>query len=394
MLRSSRAILRPQVRPLRLRAAPLSAASRPDQPPLRVAVAPRLAPSDVQIGCIWLSGLIDRGVDSLDVDPGQEQANAMVAAALAAGIVEFDTAPLYGYGLSEARLGAALAAAGPAARNARLYTKVGRLIRGPGGSDIVNDYTAAGADTSLDESLERLEAVGWPSIDFEFHPIVHTLRVHDANDSDTQRRDGVDEVAVCNSADGCVPRLVALRENGTLRGVSIGANSNSYNTEFHGTAGHHQGVPDEIIRLIQTAPEGSFDSALLAGGWNLLNQAGMPVMMECQRASVAVHVAGVFNTGLLVGGDTYAYAVAPDAMIERARGWGELAAARSASLPAVALAFAAMPECVEKLVIGMATAEEVEQNIAWLAEAQTVSPALWVEAKALGLLPADIPTPV
>ena len=69
-----------------------------------------------------------------------------------------------------------------------------------------------------------------------FHPIVHTLRVHDANDSDTQRRDGVDEVAVCNSADGCVPRLVALRESGALRGVSIGANSNSYNKEFHGTA--------------------------------------------------------------------------------------------------------------------------------------------------------------
>jgi aryl-alcohol dehydrogenase-like predicted oxidoreductase len=81
-------------------------------------------------------------------------------------------------------------------------------------------------------------------------------------------------------------------------------------------------------------------------------------------------------------------------MIQGAKRWGKLAAGHSVSLPAVAVAFAAMPECVEKLVIGMATPEEVEQNVTWLAEAQTVSPALWVEAKSLGLLSADIPTPV
>ncbi len=339
--------------------------------------------SDIQLGCIWLSGLVDRGVESLDVDPGQEQANELVAAALGAGITDFDTAPLYGYGLSEERLGAALAAAGPElAQQAVIYTKMGRLIRGPSGSDIVNDYTAAGADLSLSESLARL---GVDSI--------HTLRVHDANDSDTQRKDGVDEVAVCNADGGCVSRMVALREQGVISGVSIGANSNAYNKEFYGTVGHHQGVPDEIIRLIQEAPAGSFDSALLAGGWNLLNQAGTPVMVECQRAGIAVHVAGVFNTGLLVGGDTYAYAKAPEPMIESARAWGTLAAKHGVSLPAVALAFAAIPECVEKLVIGMATAEEVAQNIEWLAESHAVPASIWVEAKSEGLLSPDVVTP-
>lgn len=78
------------------RAAPFSAAVAASSELLRVNAVPTLAPTDVQLGCIWLSGLIDRGVDSLDVDPGQEQANALVAAALAAGIVDFDTAPLYG----------------------------------------------------------------------------------------------------------------------------------------------------------------------------------------------------------------------------------------------------------------------------------------------------------
>jgi aryl-alcohol dehydrogenase-like predicted oxidoreductase len=277
---------------VRLRARGFSSAAAASE--LRLAPPRTLGPAHVQLGCIWLSGLIDRGVDSLDVDPGQEQANALVAAALSAGITDLDTAPLYGYGLSEERLGAALAAAGPSlAERAVLYTKIGRLIRGPAGSDIVNDYTATGADVSLAESLARLGVES-----------VHTLRVHDANDSDTQRKDGVDEIAVCNDSDGCVPRLVALRDSGVLSGVSIGANSNAYNKEFHGVAGHHQGVPEEIVRLIQGAAPGSFDSALLAGGWNLLNQAGLPVMVECQRAGIAVHVAGIFNTGLLVGGDT------------------------------------------------------------------------------------------
>ena len=59
---------------------------------LRLAASPRsLSPAEVQVGCIWLSGLIDRGVDSLDVDPGQEQADSLVAAALAAGVTDFDT---------------------------------------------------------------------------------------------------------------------------------------------------------------------------------------------------------------------------------------------------------------------------------------------------------------
>ena len=113
-----------------------------------------------------------------------------------------------------------------------IYTKIGRLVQGPPHPGVrENDYTAAGVDTSLAESLARLGASR-----------VHTLRVHDANDSDTQRDHGVDEVAVSNTEGGCVPRLVALRESGVLSGVSIGANSNNYSKDFHGTAGHHQGV--------------------------------------------------------------------------------------------------------------------------------------------------------
>jgi aryl-alcohol dehydrogenase-like predicted oxidoreductase len=64
----------------------------------------------------------------------------------------------------------------------------------------------------------------------------------------------------------------------------------------------------------------------------------------------------------------YAYAEAPEEMIQNTKAWGDLAAAHGVSLPAVAVAFGALPECVEKLVIGMASAEEVAENVAWLAE--------------------------
>jgi D-threo-aldose 1-dehydrogenase len=67
---------------------------------------------------------------------------------------------------------------------------------------------------------------------------------------------------------------------------------------------------------------------------------------------------------LLVGGTTYAYQIAPEEMVNKARRWGELAEAHGVSLPAVALAFCALPACVERLVIGIATVEELEQVLA------------------------------
>mmetsp|Transcript_17638 Transcript_17638/g.57890 ORF Transcript_17638/g.57890 Transcript_17638/m.57890 type:complete len:121 (-) Transcript_17638:863-1225(-) len=66
----------------------------------------------------------------------------------------------------------------------------------------------------------------------------------------------------------------------------------------------HQGVPEEIERLVKGAPQGTFDSALLAGGWNLLSQDGLATLQLCARCGVAVHVAGVFASGLRVGGGT------------------------------------------------------------------------------------------
>jgi len=276
-----------------------------------------LDPTDIVLGGIWLGpGSGDCG-DGNRPDLGQENATAAVEAALRNGIREFDTAPWYGAGASEERLGRALQALTKrglaAADEARVVTKAGRLFREPDGTTpclagfdaagratlaervCKNDYSAAGAEASLRESLQRL---GKPS--------VFGLRVHDPNDNNLNKagtESFVDEVAQALSVEGgeegegMCAALRRLRGEGTVAHVGLGMNSNCE---------AHQGVPDEVIRLLREAPRGTFDSALLAGGWNLLCQAGLPCFVECERAGVAVYVAGVFGSGLLVGGDTYA----------------------------------------------------------------------------------------
>ena len=93
------------------------------------------------------------------------------------------------------------------------------------------------------------------------------------------------------------------------------------------------------------------------------------------------------------GGDLYAYRKARPELVERAERWRALAAKHGHSLPAVAIAFAALPRCVSRVVLGMASAAEVEANMAWVAESAKVGPALWAEAQATGLLATDVPIP-
>eukprot|EP00928_Gymnodinium_smaydae_P042933 TRINITY_DN28866_c0_g1_i1.p1 TRINITY_DN28866_c0_g1~~TRINITY_DN28866_c0_g1_i1.p1 ORF type:complete len:370 (+),score=80.92 TRINITY_DN28866_c0_g1_i1:52-1161(+) len=349
-----------------------------------------LRPEDLQVGGIWLG---PGPAAAEDVDPGQANADATVAAAIEAGIVEFDTAPWYGAGGSEERLGRAVAKWLP---TARVVTKSGRLVREADGVTPCpasfgergpaqlkerrwqNSYTAEGARVSLRESLGRLRLDG-----------VYGLRIHDPNDN-SSRDPAIDEVAVAlgqgagAADDGMCAEFRRMRERGEIQHVSLGMNCNRE---------AHQGVPDEILRLLRGAPAGTFDSALLAGGWNLLSQAGLPVYRECERLGIPVHVAGVFASGLLVGGSTYAYVAAPQDMIEKRERWRSLAQKHGVSLPAVAIAFAALPKIVGRVVIGMASPEQVKQNLAWVAESNAVPPAIWREARDLGLLDSAIELP-
>ncbi|CAK0896055.1 unnamed protein product, partial [Prorocentrum cordatum] len=133
-----------------------------------------------------------------------------------------------------------------------------------------NDFTSRGAAQSMSESLARM---GLSS--------VHGLRIHDPNDNSNY--DGsVDEVAIALAPGGMLEGLRQLRAEGRIQHVGLGMNCNRLS---------HQGKPDEVLRLLRGAEEGTFDSALLAGGWNLLSQDQRPrkrtACPACWSASAA-----------------------------------------------------------------------------------------------------------
>jgi len=362
--------------------APLAKRSKSEES-LRLA-ARVLEPQDLMLGGIW----IGPGPDNQGEDLGQSNADATVAAATAAGITEFDTAPWYGAGCAEERLGRAVAKLVPGM--AKIITKAGRMVyepdgktpcissfEAPGGSKyndriIRNDFSAEGATASLSQSLSRMGL-----------ETVYGLRIHDPNDNSNY--DGsVDEVSIALKHDGMLAGLRKLRKDGRIQHVGIGMNCNRES---------HQGVADEVVPLIQGAEKGTFDSALLAGGWNLLCQKGAPCLLECQRHGIEVHVAGVFASGLLVGVNRYAYKEAPPEMKAKCERWQALADKHGVSLPAVAMAFATLPTVVSRVVIGMATPEQVKQTLATLKESGTVPATLWQEAQEAGLLDVELTLP-
>ena len=254
------------------------------------------------------------------------QANATVAAALDCGFLHFDTAPSYNNGVSESRLGHGLAAVGSPAGVA-IWTKCGKLVRGPagGGGDgsdgMVADYTAAGCRVSFDESCERLGVAKLAG-----------LRVHDPDDV----VGGID--AALEPETGLLAEMVRLRDAGKIGRVGLGMNANLR--------------PDLILRLLREAPAGTFDTALLAGGWNLLGQDSLPILEECEKRGIAVHNAGVFATGFLVGGSNYLYDIPPPEIVAARDGWDGLAKRHGCSLPAVALRFASIPNVIEHVLLG------------------------------------------
>src|SRR4051812_8688112 len=193
---------------------------------------------------------------------GDETAAATVDAAWDAGIRYFDTAPLYGLGLSERRAGRALAGRS----GFTLSTKVGRLLV-PGAPDEpmwaersglapVFDYSADGVRRSYLDSLERL---GLKRADI--------LHIHDP-----------DEHFAAAMA-GARPALVALREAGEIGAVSAGMNQSAMLTAF--------------------ARTGDFDCFLLAGRYTLLDQSGLADLLpECADRGISVIIGGGFNSGV------------------------------------------------------------------------------------------------
>ena len=270
------------------------------------------------------------------VDDGA--ALATLDAAWAAGIRAFDTAPHYGVGLSEQRLGRFLA--GRPRDQYVLCTKVGRLLV-PSGGDVegtdgfygtprltrVRDYSRDGVLASLEDSLGRL---GTDHVDIAL--------IHDPDEHGPQ------------ALDEAYPALAGLRAEGVIGAVGLGMNQ----TEM----------------LEWFLPRADLDCVLVAGRYTLLDtRAAVSLLPECARRGVAVLAGGVFNSGVLADpgpGATYDYRPAPPELVDRARQIGAACARRGVPLGAAALRFTLRHPAVTAAVVGARRPEEIREDAGYL----------------------------
>lgn len=299
---------------------------------------------------------------------------ATVETALASGINLIDTSPLYGHGLSEHRIGAALRRSGR--KDVVISTKVGRVAepfagRGNGSGYLGGlphglrfDYSYDGAMRSLEQSALRL---GVDRID--------VVLIHDV-DVWTHGQ-GAIEGRFAEAMDGAYRALDKLRAGGVVKAIGVGVNEAEICARF--------------------ARAGDFDTMLLAGRYSLLEQPGLASFMPlAQQKGIGLMLGGVFNSGILatgpVAGAKYNYQPAPPAILARVAAIEAVCARHGVPLRRAALQFPLGHPAVASLVMGAVKPEEVADQVAELSA--PVPLALWTELKAEGLLGADVPVPV
>jgi D-threo-aldose 1-dehydrogenase len=303
------------------------------------------------------------------------QAEATVRASYDAGIRLFDTAPLYGFGLSEHRLGAALR--DKPRDSFVLSTKVGRMLepRHPSSLDHgqfegslpfaeVYDYGYDGVMRSIEDSLQR---IGTYRIDIL---LVHDLDVwtHGSEEARVER--------IQAFMAGGYRAMLKLREEGTVKAIGAGVN--------------------ETAACQDLAERGDFDCFLLAGRYTLLEQAPLDGFLPlCERRNIALLIGGAYNTGILatgaVEGAYFQYAPAPPEIMARVRRIEAVCARHDVRLPTAALQFPLGHPAVASVVVGMRAQSEVAMNREIFASDMAAD--FWAELKAEGLLREDAPTP-
>ena len=272
-----------------------------------------------------------------------DQARATLDAAWDMGVRYYDTAPHYGLGLSERRLGEALAHR--PRTEFTVSTKVGRLLEphpAPTGSDLTAggfavpdtllrrpDYSRDGVLRSLEASLARLR------LDH-----VDIVYVHDPDDH------------LDAALDYALPALTALRDQGVIGAVGVGMNT--------------------VAPLLRIVDEAEVDAVMVAGRWTLLDRTARPLLDACAGRGVAVVAAAPFNSGLLsrtypASDATFDYGPAPEPALRRARLLAEVSARHGTALPHAALRFPLREPGVACVVAGFRTPEEVVSAARWAA---------------------------
>lgn len=278
--------------------------------------------------------------------------DAIVVRAREHGISHFDTAPLYGVGVSERRLGRALSRFKP--EEYVVATKVGRLLRPDASGEVkpVFDFSYDGIMRSLDESLLRLRMTS-----------VDILHLHDPDD----HWDGA-------SNDGYLA-LDLLRSSGVVKAIGAGMN--------------------QAAMLQRFADEVHLDCVLLAGRYTLLDHAtSVDLMATCAHKGIGVIIGGVYNSGILAGpteGALFNYAPASDVWLSRARALDAVCRRHETPLMAVAIQFPYANPAVSTVLTGVRSVAELDQNVRMLQH--PVPDGLWRDLRAEGLVDERVPLP-
>ena len=283
----------------------------------------------------------------------EEDALATLRTALDSGIKLFDTAPLYGLGISEERVGRALQ--GVPRDNFVISTKVGRILK-PDRKGLVYDYSRDGVLRSIEDSLKRLNM-----------DRIDIVLIHDPD------ADPVDHEK--DALDSAFPALADLRSQGVIKAIGSGMNQWQM-----------------LERFVRNADPDVF---LLAGRYTLLEQTSLAFLKLCKERGVGIFLGGVYNSGILAtgprAGATYNYREAPEPIMAKARAIQAVCAKYNVPLNAAALQFARHHPTISALVVGAVKPAEVEANIRALSV--PIPAALWQELREQGLVEADAPLP-
>jgi len=319
-----------------------------------------LAVTELGLGCAAMAGN-HRPVADDDIAGAIDEA-------LQQNIRYVDTAPFYGFGRSEHFVGAGLRHRD----NYVLSTKAGRLLAPGYATDSVADewpgsfpfhqiydYSYDGVMRSYEDSLQRL---GVSRIDI--------LLLHDIGSMQHGESDNMPLFA--DAMSGGYKALDELRSAGDISAIGLGVNEREV--------------------CLQAMEHGHWDAFLLAGRYTLLEQSPLDDLFPaCEKAGTSIILGGPFNSGILVGGDTWNYAKAPAEVVTRVNAITQVCESHKVPLPAAALQFPLGSRLVSSVIPGPRSRSDMKQIIDWFS--LNIPEGLWSDLKSAGLLHDDAPLP-
>jgi D-threo-aldose 1-dehydrogenase len=313
------------------------------------------------LGCATLGGNMESTTES--------DARMLVLDAFDSGIRYFDTAPFYGYGKSEHVVGDILRWH----EGYVLSTKVGRLLkprRQPQESadqwkkplpfEPVFDYSYDAIMRSYEDSMQRM---GLNRIDILY---IHDVDVYSHGSVEKQ------EKVFRQAMDETYRALDELRRSGEIKAIGLGVN--------------------EAQPISDAMNHGQWDAFLLAGRYTLLEQEPLHTLFPTvEKHGASIVIGGPFNSGVLVGRETWNYSRAPETVMAKVRRIAAVCDAHGVPLAAAALQFPLANKLVATVIPGPHSATELNQILAW--REASIPAGLWSDLKSEGLLDSAAPIP-